>query len=228
MLRLLKNLSGFEALLWFVSSAAIVISAVLSGGSDPVSVIASLIGVSSLIFIAKGHFSGQALMIVFAVLYGIISIEQHYYGEAFTYLGMTAPSSLFTMIVWIRHPYKNGDTVEIMSISNRRLILIILFTAVITAASCFIMYALGNAQPEVSTVSVATSFCASSLMFFRSPYYALAYAANDIVLIVLWVLAAFSDHSCIQVAVCFTAFLFNDFYGFYSWRKMKAAQSREK
>ena len=41
----------------------------------------------------------------------------------------------------------------------------------------------------VSIVSVTTSFSASILTVLRSPYYALFYAANDIVLIVLCVLA---------------------------------------
>lgn len=222
-----KSISKTEALLWIISSASIFLSAVLSGSMDYLSVISSLIGVSSLIFIAKGHYYGQALMIIFAVLYGIISIGQKYYGEAFTYLGMTAPSSFFTMIVWIKHPYKNSDTVEILNIPKLRLMLILVLTLIISASAYFLLEVLGNAQPEISTVSVATSFCASALMFFRSPYYALAYAANDIVLIILWVIASFSDYSCIPVAVCFIAFFLNDIYGFYSWNKMKALQNSD-
>ena len=41
-----------------------------------------------------------------------------------------------------------------------------------------------------STISVTTSFLAASLTMLRSSYYALGYAMNDIVLIVLWVLAS--------------------------------------
>ena len=52
-------------------------------------------------------------------------------------------------------------------------------------------------------------------------------AANDIVLIILWVIASFSDYSCIPVAVCFIAFFLNDIYGFYSWNKMKALQNSD-
>ena len=56
-----KSISKTEALLWIISSASIFLSAVLSGSMDYLSVISSLIGVSSLIFIAKGHYYGQAL-----------------------------------------------------------------------------------------------------------------------------------------------------------------------
>ena len=75
-----------------------------------------------------------------------------------------------------------------------------------------------------STLSVTTSFVAVYLTFRRSPYYALAYAANDVVLIVLWVMAALSEVRYLSVVVCFAAFLVNDLYGFLSWRKMGKRQ----
>ena len=55
---------------------------------------------------------------------------------------------------------------------------------------------------------------------------AVAYAANDVILIILWILASFSDMRYISVAVCFVAFLFNDIYGFISWKKMKKRQAK--
>ena len=75
-----------------------------------------------------------------------------------------------------------------------------------------------------STISVTTSFLAVYLTFRRSPYFALAYAANDIVLIILWILASLYDIRYVSVVVCFIAFFANDIYGFVSWRKMKTRQ----
>ena len=71
---------------------------------------------------------------------------------------------------------------------------------------------------------VTTSFLAVYLTFRRSPYFALAYAANDIVLIILWILASLYDIRYVSVVVCFIAFFANDIYGFVSWRKMKTRQ----
>ena len=76
-----------------------------------------------------------------------------------------------------------------------------------------------------STISVTTSFVAVYLTFRRSPYFALAYASNDIVLIILWILASIYDAKYISVVVCFVAFLVNDIYGFVNWRKMKKRQN---
>ena len=56
----------------------------------------------------------------------------------------------------------------------------------------------------------------------------LAYAANDIVLIILWTLAAMADISYISVVICFVTFLANDIYGFISRSHMKKRQSAGK
>ena len=69
-----------------------------------------------------------------------------------------------------------------------------------------------------------TYFSKGELTFRRSPCFALAYAANDVVLIVLWTLAAVEDISYLSVIICFVMFLVNDLYGFISWKRMEQRQ----
>lgn len=76
--------------------------------------IASLIGVPSLIFCAKGNPVGQILMIVFSILYGIISYGFAYYGEMITYLGMTLPMAVFSLVSWLRNPYEDKPSFCLM------------------------------------------------------------------------------------------------------------------
>ena len=90
----------------------------------------------------------------------------------------------------------------------------------------FILDVFHTANIVPSTISVTTSFVAVYLTFRRSPYFALAYAANDEVLLVLWGLASAEDIRYVSVFVCFAAFLVNDLYGFVSWRKMKKRQQK--
>jgi len=73
---------------------------------------ASLIGVTSLIFNAKGNPIGQFLMVIFSLLYGIISYSFSYYGEMVTYLGMTMPMAIFALVSWLKNPY-NGRRSEV-------------------------------------------------------------------------------------------------------------------
>ena len=105
------------------------------------------------------------------------------------------------------------------------LCLLLLAAAAITAAFWFILEAFHTANLVPSTVSVTTSFLAVYLTFRRSPYFALAYAANDVVLIVLWILATLEDFSYLSVVICFVMFLANDIYGFVNWTRMRRKQA---
>ncbi len=221
-----KYFSKFEIILWILSVSLITVSFAFFGGSGFLSFFASLIGVTSLILNAKGNPIGQALMIVFSLMYGVISHSFSYYGEMITYLGMTMPMALLALISWIRNPYK-GKRSEV-SVNHLRLaeiLLMLLLTVVVTGSFYFILDAFHTANMIPSTLSVTTSFIAVYLTFRRSPYFALAYAANDVVLILLWSIASVKDASYISVTVCFIVFLINDLYGFYNWLKMRKRQS---
>lgn len=224
--RITEYFSKTEIILWCSSVLLIVLSFCVFDRENYLTLLASLIGVTSLIFNAKGNPFGQFLMVVFSLLYGIISFTFAYYGEMITYLGMTMPMAVFALVSWLRNPYQgNKAEVRVNTISRAETWLMWFLTAMITAVFYYLLEFFHTANLLPSTLSVTTSFVAVYLTFRRSPYFALAYAANDIVLIVLWVLASIYDLKYISVAVCFCAFLANDIYGFISWRKMKIRQS---
>ncbi len=228
MKRICHYFSGTELALWSVSVLFIVLSFCIFDRESYLTLIASLIGVTSLIFNAKGNPIGQALMIAFSLLYGIISYTFAYYGEMITYLGMTMPMAIFALVSWLKNPYKgNKAEVKVNNISKAEQRLMWLLTLAVTVVFYFILKHFNTAYIIPSTISVTTSFLAVYLTFRRCPTFALAYAANDIVLIILWVLASVSDIRYISVVVCFVAFLFNDIYGFISWQRMKRRQSKE-
>lgn len=218
-----------ERILFFSSVILIVLSYVLLDRSNLLTLIASLLGVTSLIFNAKGNPLGQLLIILFSLLYGAISYSFSYYGEMITYLGMSAPMALFAFISWLRHPYKGNHTrVEVNGISPKELLWLFPLTAAVTLAFYFILAAFHTANLVFSTLSVTTSFIAVYLTFRRSPYFALAYAANDLVLILLWIYASSKQISYLSVVVCFLVFLVNDLYGFFRWLHMQRQQHFEK
>ncbi len=220
--------SKTELVLWSVSVLFIIISFCIFDRESYLTLSASLIGVTSLIFNAKGNPIGQALMIVFSLLYGIISFTFAYYGEMITYLGMTMPMALFALISWLRNPYKgNKAEVEVNSISKKEHIFMWVLALIVTIAFYFILKYFNTANIVPSTISVTTSFLAVYLTFRRCPTFALAYAANDIVLIVLWVMASIHEVKYISVVVCFIAFFVNDIYGYISWKRMKRRQTAQ-
>ena len=225
----MKNLTTYfskgEQILWSSSAGLILVSFFLFDRGNLLTLAASLIGTTSLIFNAKGNPIGQALMIVFSLLYGVISYTFSYFGEMITYLGMTGPMALFALISWLRNPY-NGNHAEVAvnRLENKELWVMYALTVLVTLGFYFILDYFNTANMIPSTLSVTTTFIAVYLTFRRSPYFALAYAANDVVLIVMWIMAAVEDVSYLSVIICFVTFLVNDLYGFSSWKRMEKRQ----
>ena len=226
MRKILNYFSKLEITLWTLSVTTLIVSFITYDRTNYLTLVASLIGVTSLIFNAKGNPFGQILMVIFSLFYGVISYSFAYYGEMITYLGMTMPMAILALISWLRNPYQgNRSEVKVNNITITEQIVMWFATAIVTVVFYFILEYFSTVNIIPSTISVTTSFLAVYLTFLRSPYFALAYAMNDIVLIVLWVLASITNTRYTSVVVCFIAFLFNDIYCFISWQKMKKRQS---
>ncbi len=223
--------SRLEKRLWFLSVVVVTIGFLWSGTFMPLLYGTSLVGVTSLIFLARGDVIGQYLMVLFSLLYGVISYQQTYYGEIITYVGMTAPMAVLSAVVWHKHPFaEKGERAKVTvgQMKGSRWLLGVVLSIVVTAVFYLLLQALGNAALGWSTLSIATSFFAAYLTFCRSEYYAVAYAVNDLVLIVLWILAALVDPVALPMIACFLMFFCNDLYGFIAWRKRKQQQQTVK
>lgn len=205
-----KTLSKFELGLWISSLILITVTFVVGTEFDFLVLIASLIGATALI-------------------YSVISYRFRYFGEMITYLGMTSPMAILATIEWFKNPFEKGKSeVEIKKLSKKACVILWVLTLIVTVIFHFILKAFDTPNLFMSTVSITTSFLASALTFLRSPFYALAYAGNDIVLIVLWILASIVDPSYIPMVMCFVIFLINDSYGFINWRRMKKRQNNKR
>lgn len=226
MKKLLNYFTKAEIILWASSTLLILLSFVISQDSGILGLVSSLIGVTALILCAKGNPLGQVFMIVFCCMYTYISYTFSYYGEMITYACMSLPMAVFSLVSWLRHPFKgNKAEVKVNKVKGKEYAFLVALDIAVTVTFYFILRYFDTANLFFSTISITTSFGAAYLTMRRSPYYALWYVANDIVLIVLWTLAAMKDISYISVIICFVAFLANDIYGFISWKKMQKRQN---
>lgn len=223
-MKLLRYFTKSEWFIWLFSFAAILSVYLLLGG-EWLSCGASFLGVTSILLNAKGNPLGQLLMVIFSLAYGVISFGFGYYGEVLTYLGMTAPMAVLALVAWLRHPYKgNRSEVAVNRVKKGKMVFAFLLSAAVAVLFYFPLKSFHTANLIPSTLSVFTSFLAVYLTFRRSEWCSLAYAANDVVLIVLWSLASAKDLSYLSVTVCFCMFFISDCYGFISWRKMRRRQ----
>lgn len=216
----------FEKILWSVSVILILSAFIFLENNGTLTLIATLIGITALLFNAKGNPIGPLLIIVFSILYGIISFTFRYYGEMVTYMGMSLPMAALSLITWLKNPYKGKKSqVTVNEIKKKELIFLSILSVVVTVIFYFILKHFGTANLIISSLSIFTSFIAAYLTFRRSPFFALAYAINDLVLIVMWILASLKSLGYVSVIICFAIFLVNDSYTFVSWLKMLKKQA---
>ncbi|MCI9418304.1 MAG: nicotinamide mononucleotide transporter [Eubacterium sp.] len=215
----LKSITKKEWGILIFSILIIGISNLVTQNVNMLMLLTAWIGVISLVLAAKGNVWAQILMVVFSILYAVISWTFRYWGEMITYLGMTLPMAVCSTITWLKNPSENGNEVAIQALNRKHIIALLFSGSVVAAFFYYILQALGTPNIVLSTVSIETSFLAAALTMLRSSYYALGYAANDLVLIVLWILASFERPDYIPVVINFVVFLFNDVYGFLCWRK---------
>ncbi len=222
----IKNLSKKEKALWIGSLLVITLSFVFLQDIDYLTVITSLIGATALIFLSKGDAIGQVMIVIFSLMYSIISFIFGYYGELITYAFMTLPTAVIALISWIRNPYTERE-VRVSKMTGAKWLFLVLSSIVVTAIIGYSLYLLNTANLVFSILSISTSYFASMLMVFRSPYYAIGYSFNDVVLIILWTLATVEKLSYLPMVICFVVFLANDIYGYVNWQRISKRQSEQ-
>lgn len=214
-----KGFTKFEWALWIGSMLAIIVAHFVAGSSDWASLAVSLVGVTSLIFAARGDPLAPLLFIVFAIIYAIKSFFVSYYGEMIIYLCMQLPVSVVSLITWLKNLNKGEHQVKVGRLTWKKVVIMLALDVAVTVPFYFLLRYFNTANLIPSTISVATSFAALFLMTLRIPQYALAFVLNDIVMVVLWSLALATDVGYISLVVCFSIFLINDTYTFISWLK---------
>ena len=142
-----RYFSRFELILWLSSIVLVTCAFLIFDRSNYLTLIASLLGATALIFCAKGNPFGQLLMVSFSLLYGYISYTYSYFGEMITYLCMSAPMALVALISWFKNPYgKSHAVVKINRIRKNEVWLMLSLCVVVSIAFYFILKAFGTAN----------------------------------------------------------------------------------
>lgn len=126
--------SKAEIILFLAAVIIIVTSFLLFDRRNYLTLCASLIGVTSIIFNAKGNPIGQLLMLAFSAVYGVISWSFAYYGEMMTYLGMTAPMAIVALVSWLKHPSGSRAEVKINKLKPSEYVLAFILTKLVFSA----------------------------------------------------------------------------------------------
>lgn len=132
-MKTLRYFTIIEWSLWLCSILAILSTSLYFGNQEPLAILASLIGITSLIVSAKGNPVGQGLIIIFSVIYAYLALRNNYYSELITNSCLILPMAIFSLLSWLNHPFQGKKAkVSISQVSIKDYYLLILSTLSIT------------------------------------------------------------------------------------------------
>ena len=223
------RIAGREWVLWLLTVGPVVAVFLLVPDPDWLTLCSAVIGITSVLLIAKGWVLGEFLTAAFTGFYGAVSAINGFYGEVISAFAITLPLSILSIVAWIRHPFPENGEVEVGGrIPKKQILLLLVLTPLIAVSFFFILRSLGTVNAEIGTVSVALNVAAAIMKIARNPFFPLVYGINDLVLITLWALASLSDPSNLPMIACFLGFLVSDLYAWISWIRMKARQKQSR
>ena len=193
--------------------------------SDLLTTVCSIVGIITVLLLAKGKNLGQIFGLLIAALYSIVSFKNGYYGEVIIYLCIMLPMYIVGIISWIRHQNKDTNTVEVNKIKMKEWIIVFFVSIVCFIGIYFLLKAFNTNQLFISSLSVIDSLFAIYLGVRRSKYSFYFYVVNDLILILLWGIPVVSG-TIILIPMVFNPLinLINDLYGIDNWKKLEKVQ----
>ncbi|MCR5146112.1 MAG: nicotinamide riboside transporter PnuC [Clostridia bacterium] len=221
---MLKSWTKLEKVLLFGSILLISIVGIICK-SDILTTLCAIVGVVTVLLLAKGKNLGQIFGVLIAILYSIVSFKNRYYGEVMIYLIIMLPMHIIGIFSWFRHKNEKTDSVEVNKISKKEWIIVALLFSGIFVGIYYLLKAFNTNELIVSTISVLASLFACYLQIRRSRFSFGFYMINDIILMVLWGIPVVKG-SIVLLPILLdpTINFINDSYGFYNWRKMEKEQ----
>lgn len=223
--KIFSYFSIVEWCLWGIGIISVTISFVLINSRSVLSFLSSLLGLTSLIFMAKGNFIGLFFGIAFAIIYAVFAYVQRYFGEMIIYTFIYLPLKVTAIISWIKNKFgKNTLEVKINSIKLWEWVCSLILITSSTIGFYFLLKKWNTDNLIISTISLIPSLAATYCMLRRSEYYSLCYIVNDIIMVILWSCKLKLSLEALPSVIAFSFFILNDLYSFINWRKIKRKQ----
>lgn len=214
----------FERSLLVCGLLVSIFSSILFNGTIIDTLYTSLYLITS-ILLSKGKVESYFVGFVSVFFYGIVSYNQGYYGELLITAFLTFPIMIIGIISWLRHQDEEDDIVIINSLSKKEISIVLLSQLVLFWAYYFLLKVFNTDLLVISSISVVTSVLASYFEARRSEWSLFSYIANDVVIIILWLIPVINGQTeIISVLVGPILLLINDIYGSYNWRRLKKRQ----
>lgn len=209
--------------LWLLVFTAVTLYVSLAVGDSVLGVVAAITGIVNVVLVAKGKISNYYFGIVSVSLYGLLSLEQRFYGEVTLNLGYLLPMQFIGLWLWRRHRADNGGgddvAVRVMGWRQRAV------WATVAVAACGV-YALvlewfGGNLPYWDSTSTVLTVVAMVLMVGRYIEQWPLWTVINVVTIYMWAVAYAQGGGSASIVVMWIAYLVNAIYGWWKWARLE-------
>ncbi|WP_044974822.1 nicotinamide riboside transporter PnuC [Ruminococcus sp. HUN007] len=224
-----NELKGWKAgeIFWLIFANAALLAISLYLHDTPVSILASLTGVTCVILVGKGKMSNYIFGTVNVLLYACVAWKAKYYGDVMLNLAYYFPTNILGWFMW----KKNIDTETQVVQKKRMTVRQDIAVAVLSAAGIFgyswVLKLLGGNLPLVDSMSTVLSVVAQILMIKRFTEQWIVWILVDAVSVIMWVVAFMNEGDSVAVLLMWIIFLLNAVIMFIKWYRESAEEKTE-
>ena len=216
-MKIFKDWNLFEKS-WLIIFTLINVAVLIYSKEGILGFTASVTGMLSVILVAKGKISNYYFGIINVVIYGFISYNSKYYGEAMLNILYFLPMQIIGFMMWRRNNVNIDENQEVKAerMTVKEIILWSVLSGIAVVVYGIILKKLNNTLPMADSFTTVLSVTAMILMVKRYIEQWIVWIMIDIVAIYMWLFIK-SDYN---ITIMWTAYLVNAVYGLYNWAKL--------
>ena len=216
-MKIFKDWNLFEKS-WLIIFTLINVAVLIYSKEGILGFTASVTGMLSVILVAKGKISNYYFGIINVVIYGFISYNSKYYGEAMLNILYFLPMQIIGFMMWRRNNVNIDESKEVKAerMTVKEIILWSVLSGIAVVVYGIILKKLNNTLPMADSFTTVLSVTAMILMVKRYIEQWIVWIMIDIVAIYMWLFIK-SDYN---ITIMWIAYLVNAVYGLYNWAKL--------
>ncbi len=204
---------------WMIFANVMILGVSIYQGDTWFGIVASITGVICVILCGMGRVSNYLFGTVNVVLYAIVAWKAKYYGDVMLNLLYYFPTNILGWVVWKKHIDEESNTVYKRRMTIKQDILLLLISAVGVLGYGYVLRLLGGNLPFVDSMSTVLSVIAQILMIKRFMEQWVIWIVVDVVSVIMWVVALFTEGASIAVLLMWSVYLLNAIIMFIKWLK---------
>ncbi len=213
---------------WMIFATVMILGISIYQKDPVIGIGASITGVICVILCGMGKVSNYFFGTINVILYAIMAWKAKYYGDVMLNLLYYFPTNIIGWILWKKNIDKETQAVykKRMTIKQDGILAVVSVVSVIGYA--YILKMLGGNLPLVDSMSTVFSVIAQILMIKRFMEQWIIWIVVDVVSVIMWVYALFTDGASVAVLLMWSVFLVNAIIMFVLWYKDTKTQNIKK